>query len=84
MTHPIFNAISVIACIAHDDDDALFQTLTSLDSSEVVPTLIYSIGVLEGVVKMLLDNLNEVGVETESYEGIVQFVGSEFAKLDMD
>ena len=84
MTHPIFNAISVITCIAHDDDDALLQTLTSLDSSEVVPTLIYSIGVLEGVVKMLLDNLNEAGVETTSYEELVQLVGLEFAKLDMD
>ena len=84
MTHPICNAISVIACIAHEDDDALLQTLTSLDSSEVVPTLIYSIGVLEGVVKMLLDNLNEAGVETASYEELVQLVGLEFAKLDMD
>lgn len=81
-TNYIYDALALITCIAHEDDDVLMDTLKSLDSVDVVPAFICSIGILEGVIKILLDSLEESGVDTPTYEELVQFVATEFATLD--
>lgn len=81
-TNYIYDALALITCIAHEDDDVLMDTLKSLDSVDVVPAFICSIGILEGVVKILLDTLEEGGVDTPAYEELLQFVATEFATLD--
>ena len=82
-TNYIYDALALITCIAHeDDDDVLMDTLKSLDSVDVVPAFICSIGILEGVIKILLDSLEEIGVDTPAYEELLQFVATEFATLD--
>ena len=81
-TNYIYDALALITCIAHEDDDVLVDTLKSLDSVDVVPAFICSIGILEGVIKILLDSLEEIGVDTPTSEELVQFVATEFATLD--
>ena len=83
-TNPIYDALALITCIAHEDDDVLMDTMKSFDSSDVVPAFICSIGILEGVVKMLLDTLDEGGLDTPTYEELLQLVATEFATLDSD
>ena len=81
-TNHIYDALALITCIAHEDDDVLLDTLKYLDSVDVVPAFICSIGILEGVVKMLLDTLDEGGLDTPTYEELLQLVATEFASLD--
>ena len=81
-TNHIYDALALITCIAYEDDDVLLDTLKSFDAVDVVPAFICSIGVLEGVVKILLDTVEEIGVYTPTYEELLQFVAAEFATLD--
>lgn len=81
-TNPIYDALALITCIAYEDDDVLLDTLKSFDTVDVVPAFICSIGILEGVVKMLLDTLDAGGLDTPTYEELLQLVATEFASLD--
>jgi hypothetical protein len=58
----VYDAVSIITAVAHNDDLAIHTILSSIDDDRLISTFVHVVVILEAIVKNLLNSMDSSGI----------------------